>query len=67
MKECGITPINAESSERNLYKQIFGHKTVHYLAFFIFLYVGVEVTIGGMLMSICSTACAKRLGNQVGL
>ncbi len=35
------------TSEHNSFKQILGIKAVHYLAFFILVYVGVEVTIGG--------------------
>ncbi len=31
----------------NKYKQVFGLRAVHLMAFFIFTYVGVEVTIGG--------------------
>jgi fucose permease len=33
--------------EENKYRQIFRLREVHFLAFFILLYVGVEVTIGG--------------------
>jgi fucose permease len=33
-------------SENSKFRQILGLKAVHYLAFFILVYVGVEVTIG---------------------
>lgn len=47
--EIGQAPSEKSSStnEDNKYKQIFRLPAVHYLAFFILIYVGVEVTIGG--------------------
>ncbi|TFK82924.1 MFS general substrate transporter [Polyporus arcularius HHB13444] len=35
----------------NKYKQVFGLRAVHLMAFFIFTYVGVEVTIGGWIVT----------------
>ena len=35
------------SNGGNKYKQIFGSRAVQLMAFFIWVYVGVEVTIGG--------------------
>lgn len=35
----------------NKYKQIFRLRALHFLAFFIFVYVGVEVTIGGAALA----------------
>ena len=35
----------------NKYKQIFSLRTVHLMAFFLFTYVGVEVTIGGWIVT----------------
>ncbi|KAJ3726717.1 MFS general substrate transporter [Lentinula raphanica] len=35
----------------NLYRQIFNIRAVHYLAVFAFIYVGVEVTIGGWIVT----------------
>lgn len=35
--------------EHSSFNQILSIKAVHFLAFFIFVYVGVEVTIGGTL------------------
>lgn len=36
------------TSEHSSFKQVLSVKAVHYLAFFILVYVGVEVTIGGV-------------------
>ncbi len=35
------------TSERSSFSQVFRIKAVHYLAFFILFYVGVEVSLGG--------------------
>ncbi|KAI0703690.1 MFS general substrate transporter [Cerioporus squamosus] len=35
----------------NKYKQVFSLRAVHLMAFFIFTYVGVEVTIGGWIVT----------------
>jgi fucose permease len=35
------------SSEHGKLRQILGMKNVHLLAIFVFVYVGVEVTMGG--------------------
>ena len=34
-----------------MYKQIFTLRSVHLMAFFILIYVGVEVTIGGWIVT----------------
>lgn len=48
LKEAGEkvedVPITHEAGK---FRQIMSQKTVHALAFFILIYVGVEVTIGG--------------------
>lgn len=36
------------NSEHGTMRQILGTRAVHLLAFFILVYVGVEVTMGGM-------------------
>ncbi|KAK7044714.1 MFS domain-containing protein [Favolaschia claudopus] len=41
----------AGSTEHPSFKQILGMKTVHLLAFFILVYVGMEVTIGGWIVT----------------
>ena len=50
----GITNAHTEASaidqaneQENKYKQIFGSRAVQLMAFFIWVYVGAEVTIGG--------------------
>ncbi|KAA1472114.1 MFS general substrate transporter [Dentipellis sp. KUC8613] len=39
------------TSEDSKYRQIFRLKELHLLAFFIFVYVGVEVTLGGWIVT----------------
>ncbi|KAK7044707.1 MFS domain-containing protein [Favolaschia claudopus] len=39
------------TSEHSTFRQILSTKTVHLLAFFILVYVGVEVTIGGWIVT----------------
>ncbi|KAJ7211237.1 major facilitator superfamily domain-containing protein [Mycena pura] len=39
------------TSEHSTFRQILSLKTVHLLAFFILVYVGVEVTIGGWIVT----------------
>ncbi|OCH86755.1 MFS general substrate transporter [Obba rivulosa] len=53
LAEIGQAPPerSAASYEGNKYKQIFRLRAVHYLAFFILIYVGVEVTIGGWIVT----------------
>ncbi|KAJ3804739.1 MFS general substrate transporter [Lentinula aff. lateritia] len=47
-----IIPSNGVAlTSNNLYRQIFNIKAVHYLALFAFIYVGVEVTIGGWIVT----------------
>ena len=43
----GEAPSEQRTSDGSTFRQILGHKTVHLLAFFILVYVGVEVTVGG--------------------
>ncbi|KAF9495023.1 MFS general substrate transporter [Pleurotus eryngii] len=40
-----------DSGEHSKFRQILTQKTVHFLAFFILAYVGVEVTIGGWIVT----------------
>ena len=37
----------ANTSQHSMMRQILGTSSVHLLAFFILVYVGIEVTIGG--------------------
>ncbi|KAJ7033674.1 major facilitator superfamily domain-containing protein [Mycena alexandri] len=39
------------TSEHSTFRQILSTKTVHLLAFFILVYVGIEVTIGGWIVT----------------
>ncbi|KZT03772.1 MFS general substrate transporter [Laetiporus sulphureus 93-53] len=45
------TPEKTASNEEGKYKQIFRLRALHLLAVFIFIYVGVEVTIGGWIVT----------------
>jgi len=38
------------TSERSSFSQVVRIKAVHYLAFFILFYVGVEVSLGGKVV-----------------
>ena len=53
LAEIGQPPIHETSSTAdnggNKYKQMFRLRSLHLLAFFALLYVGVEVTLGGTL------------------
>ncbi|KAH9852215.1 MFS general substrate transporter [Lenzites betulinus] len=54
LQETGQSPPEkTKESEAgvNKYKQIFRLRAVHLMAFFIFTYVGVEVTIGGWIVT----------------
>ena len=50
LAESGQTIIHTTTAnhEDSKYRQIFRLREVHLLAFFILIYVGVEVTLGGM-------------------
>ncbi|KAK0489623.1 major facilitator superfamily domain-containing protein [Armillaria luteobubalina] len=47
LAEIGYPPREKGDNEQSAFRQILTLKTVHLLAFFILVYVGVEVTIGG--------------------
>lgn len=42
-----MEPGEVDAAGRSKYGQILGIKTVHFLAIFALIYVGVEVTLGG--------------------
>ncbi|KAI0645078.1 MFS general substrate transporter [Trametes meyenii] len=53
LAEIGQAPVHDQENEGNggnQYKQIFRLRTVHLLAFFILIYIGVEVTLGGWIV-----------------
>ncbi|KAG9086155.1 hypothetical protein FS749_003877 [Ceratobasidium sp. UAMH 11750] len=45
------TDTNASANEQNKYKQIFSSRAVQLMAFFVWVYVGTEVTIGGWIVT----------------
>jgi fucose permease len=45
--DIGQAAAEQGTSSDSTFRQILSHKTVHLLAFFILVYVGVEVTVGG--------------------
>ncbi|PCH35321.1 MFS general substrate transporter [Wolfiporia cocos MD-104 SS10] len=51
LTSIGQTPPEKTENENNKYKQIFRLRALHLLAIFIFIYVGVEVTIGGWIVT----------------
>ncbi|EEB94747.1 hypothetical protein MPER_06391 [Moniliophthora perniciosa FA553] len=50
LAEIGQQPDEKGTSEHSSFRQILGQRNVHLMAFFIMVYVGVEVTIGGRLL-----------------
>ena len=48
MAECGEAPSAADLNGGSKYRQILGIPALHFLAFWAVIYVGVEVTLGGM-------------------
>ncbi|THH32779.1 hypothetical protein EUX98_g1406 [Antrodiella citrinella] len=53
LAEIGQEPVvhPEDSLDNSKYKQMFNLKELHLLAFFIFIYVGVEVTVGGWIVT----------------
>ncbi|KAG7448657.1 MFS general substrate transporter [Guyanagaster necrorhizus] len=51
LAEIGHPPGEKGNNEHSSFRQILTLKTVHLLAFFILVYVGVEVTIGGWIVT----------------
>ncbi|KAF8524366.1 MFS general substrate transporter [Hysterangium stoloniferum] len=47
----GQAPAEVSTSQKNTLRQILQNKTVHFLAFFILVYVGIEVTMGGWIVT----------------
>lgn len=48
LEEIGQDAVEKGTSEHSAFRQILSIKAVHLLAFFILVYVGVEVTMGGV-------------------
>ncbi|KAI5996336.1 MFS general substrate transporter [Pisolithus albus] len=51
LAQIGLPPCEKGNSERSQLRQIFALRAVHLLAFFILVYVGVEVTVGGWIVT----------------
>lgn len=51
LEEIGEKPGAIGTDQRSKYKQILSKKIVHLLAFFSLVYVGVEISIGGNIIS----------------
>ncbi|KAA1469643.1 MFS general substrate transporter [Dentipellis sp. KUC8613] len=51
LREVGEEVAERGQSKDNVYKQILRLKSVHLIALFMLMYVGVEVTIGGWIVS----------------
>jgi len=51
LEEIGQTIPEQGTSGDSTFRQILAHKTVNLLAFFILVYVGVEVTVGGWIVT----------------
>ncbi|PFH48670.1 hypothetical protein AMATHDRAFT_64868 [Amanita thiersii Skay4041] len=51
LAEIGQAETDKSTSEDSTFSQMFRLKAVHYLAFFLLVYVGVEVTIGGWIVT----------------
>ncbi|TFK72081.1 MFS general substrate transporter [Pluteus cervinus] len=49
--EIGQAPGEKSASEHSTFRQILGLRFVHLLAIFILIYVGIEVTIGGWIVT----------------
>jgi fucose permease len=52
LREIGVKPRDELVHEGSMMRQVFQLKLVHIMAFFILVYVGAEVTIGGLLVSV---------------
>ncbi|CAL1699272.1 unnamed protein product [Somion occarium] len=51
LAEAGQAAVEADSTRESKYRQILGIKTVHFLSIFALIYVGVEVTLGGWIVT----------------
>ncbi|KIM86005.1 hypothetical protein PILCRDRAFT_816545 [Piloderma croceum F 1598] len=51
LAQIGQAPQEQVTSQHSKFRQIFSLEAVHLLAFFILVYVGIEVTIGGWIVT----------------
>lgn len=50
LRQAGeVVPDESEEIHDNKFGQLMKNKTAHLLAFFLMIYIGVEVTIGGTI------------------
>ena len=52
LREIGVQPRDEPVHEGSMMRQVFQLKLVHLMALFILVYVGAEVTIGELLVSV---------------
>jgi MFS family permease len=63
LQQIGIEPGEKNTNEQSNMRQLVSLKAVHLLAAFIFIYVGVEVTIGGTFLSLSTCSVLAALTN----
>ncbi|KAF8827748.1 hypothetical protein HHX47_DHR4000377 [Lentinula edodes] len=63
--EIGQEPGEKGTSEHSHFRQIMSLKSVHLLAVFILVYVGVEVTVGGWIVTFIQTVRGLIIGRIV--
>lgn len=51
MVDVGLPPAEKDATGKDKYKQILGISAVHYLGAFSLIYIGVEVTLGGWIVT----------------
>ena len=52
LRQAGeVTPFKTQETYENKFVQLLSNKTVHLLALFLTFYLGVEVTITGMIFT----------------
>lgn len=51
LEDIGVQPNQEPEHDASVFRQIMGLKLVHLMAFFILIYVGAEVTIGGWIVT----------------
>ena len=56
-----------EICENNKFSQMMKNKTVHLLSLFLMIYIGVEVTIGGIIFVTYMIVTSLITVNQIGL
>lgn len=51
MGEAGLAPLESDVTGKGKYKQIWSITAVHFLAIWALIYIGVEVTLGGWIVT----------------